>query len=67
MVNHIAPEAGEELHNLRRQNREATERAAAAILREGMSSEAYQSADVDAARVWTRIREIMQTAPHWVN
>ena len=67
MVNNITPELAEELRQLRRRHRKATERAAAAILEDGMSSEAYQLADVEAGQAWARIRQIMQTAPHWVN
>jgi hypothetical protein len=67
MVNYITPELAEELRKLRQQHRKATERATAAILDEGMASEAYQSADVEAGQAWARIRQIMQTAPHWVN
>ena len=67
MVNYITPELAEELRKLRQHHRKATERAAAAILEDGMSSEAYQIADVEAGQAWARIRQIMQAAPHWMN
>lgn len=67
MVRYFTAETNEELQKLRQQHRDATERSTAAILREGTESRAHLKAEEDALQVWARMREILKTAPHWVN
>ena len=64
----ITPEEGEKLEKLRNVYQDATNRAAAAIMGEGMSSEAFLKADAEAGKISNQIKELLGTAgKHWMS